>query len=96
MTVDPTADPAANWADRYLSVASALNRTTAATDLLARFTREATRTGTRKDAVHTEVSLVRFAADGQTMEGTDSFAAQVLAAIGVQRPVSQRRRAAPG
>lgn len=96
VTVDPTADPAANWADRYLSVASALNRTTAATDLLARFTREATRTGTRKDAVHTEVSLVRFAADGQTMEGTDSFAAQVLAAIGVQRPVSQRRPGSTG
>ncbi len=90
VTIDPTDDPAANWTERYRSVAAALNRTAAATDLLARFTREAARTGRRKDAAHTEVSLVRFSADGQTAEGTDSFAAQVLAAIGVQRPASQR------
>lgn len=90
VTIDPTSDPAKNWAQRYRSVAGALNRSAAATDLLARFTRETARTGTRKDAAHTEVSLVRFAADGQSIEGTDSFAAQVLATIGVQRPVTQR------
>lgn len=90
VTVDPTADPAKNWAERYRSVAGALNRSAAATDLLARFTRETARTGKRKDAAHTEVSFVRFSADGQSVEGTDSSAAQVLATIGVQRPVTQR------
>lgn len=90
VTIDPTDDPAKNWAQRYRSVAGALGRSAAATDLLARFTRETTRTGRRKDAAHTEVSLVRFGADGQSIEGTDSFAAQVLAKIGVQRPATQR------
>ena len=41
----------------------------------------------------TQVSLVRFGPDSETIAGTDSFAGQILGIVGVQRPQRQRQPA---
>ncbi|GAA1480927.1 ABC transporter substrate-binding protein [Gordonia sinesedis] len=84
-----------DWQSRFTSVAQALNRAGSADRLLTEFRAEATRTGTRMDAAHQQVSLVRFVpgstGDGaEIIAGTDSFAGQILSLIGVQRPAPQR------
>lgn len=83
------------WQETFSAVAEALGRSGAAERRLGEFQTEATRTGTRMDAAHNQVSLVRFlpGTDGQGAEevaGTGTFAGQILSMIGVQRPAPQR------
>ncbi|WLP90063.1 ABC transporter substrate-binding protein [Gordonia sp. NB41Y] len=82
--------PAGDWRSRFQSVADAVGRSDEARRLLGEFDTEATKTGRRMDAAHTQVSLVRFTADAEKIAGTGSFAGQILAQVGVQRPASQR------
>lgn len=78
------------WEQRFRTVADALGRSASAQRLLDELHTEATKTGTKMDAAHSQVSLVRMHADGESIAGTDSFAGQVLTMIGVQRPAPQR------
>ncbi|MFW0786697.1 ABC transporter substrate-binding protein [Gordonia sp. CPCC 206044] len=78
------------WQERFRSVAEALGRTEAGTRLLDEFHTETAKTGRRMDAAHNQVSLVRFTGDSEMIAGTDTFAGQILAEIGIQRPAPQR------
>lgn len=80
-----------DWEQQFTEVADALGRGQSAPRLLDEFRTEATKTGRRMDAAHSQVSLVRFTPNGEVIEGTESFAGQILSMIGVQRPASQRR-----
>ncbi|MBA5846773.1 ABC transporter substrate-binding protein [Gordonia amicalis] len=82
--------PAGDWQKQFRAVADAVNRSDAGRQRLAEFTTEATKTGRRMDASHTQVSLVRFGDDSETIAGMDTFAGQILGEIGVQRPGPQR------
>lgn len=92
VTVDPGSG--ADWTDTFSRIAATLNRSTAAAARLAEFDAEAARIGAATDASHTQVSLVRFTADAELIEGTDNFSAAVLAHVGAQRPAGQRTAAA--
>lgn len=78
------------WQEQFQAVADAVNRSGSGRTRLAEYTTEATKTGRRMDASHTQVSLVRFGDDSETIAGMDTFAGQVLGDIGVQRPGPQR------
>ena len=83
--------PSSEWRKQFTDVAEALGRSAAGAELLDEFATEARKTGRRMDASHSQVSLVRFTPDAELIEGTDNFAAQILATVGVQRPAPQRR-----
>lgn len=79
-----------DWQKRFQLVADALGRAESGTRLLDEFGTEATKTGRRMDAGHSQVSLVRFTGDSTMVAGTQSFAGQILSMVGVQRPAGQR------
>lgn len=79
-----------DWRAQFQAVADALGRSSSGSLLLDEFDTEAAKTGRRMDAAHNQVSLVRFTADGEEVAGTESFAGQILSAVGVQRPAAQR------
>ncbi|QKT07833.1 ABC transporter substrate-binding protein [Gordonia sp. X0973] len=79
------------WEDTFKAVGAAVGRPVSADRLLAAFHADATALGARLDAAHSQVSLVRFGPDAETIPGTDSFAGQILTMVGVQRPPHQRQ-----
>lgn len=81
----------AGWEAGFTAVAAALNRSSAAETLLRGFHSDAEAIGKRLNATQTQVSLVRFGPDSETIAGTDSFAGQILGIVGVQRPERQRQ-----
>ncbi|AZG48785.1 ABC transporter substrate-binding protein [Gordonia insulae] len=85
-----TIEPGENWQERFQSVADALGRSSSGERLLDEYRAETVKTGRRMDAQHSQVSLVRFTGDSEMIAGTDTFAGQILAEIGVQRPEAQR------
>lgn len=82
--------PGANWRDTFTQVAAALSRTQAGAERLTEFDTEAARVGRVMDAVHTQVSLVRFTPENELLQGTENFGASILAQVGAQRPTAQR------
>ncbi|MFT4125215.1 MAG: ABC transporter substrate-binding protein [Gordonia sp. (in: high G+C Gram-positive bacteria)] len=82
--------PTDDWRARFTAVAKAVGRGGEAARLLSEFADEATKTGRRLDAAHSQVSLVRFGAGSETIAGTGTFAGGLLQEIGVQRPAVQR------
>lgn len=89
-TPTETIDPAQEWGDRFLAVAEAVGRTGAGEERLQSYIDGAQALGERLGAQYSQVSLIRFSKDSETVEGTDSFAGRVLTDIGVQRPPGQR------
>ncbi|WP_185976131.1 iron-siderophore ABC transporter substrate-binding protein [Mycolicibacterium sp. 018/SC-01/001] len=85
-----TGPPGAAWKDDLRAVGAATGRLDAANRLLEDFDRQADRVGTDSDAVHFQASVVQFTDTTMRVFGTDNFPASVLAAIGVDRPVTQR------
>ncbi len=85
-----TIDPAQDWRTRFLAVADAVGRAGAGEQRLQSYIDGTKALGEQLGSRYTQASLVRFGADSETVEGTDSFAGQVLADIGVQRPPGQR------
>ena len=81
----------AGWEAGFTAVATALHRSSAAATLLRAFRADAAAIGKRLNAAQTQVSLVRFGPDSETIAGTDSFAGQILGIVGVQRPQRQRQ-----
>lgn len=88
-TVLVGADPVF-WKEQFLRAGEALGRTGAARRVLDDYTAEAQRLGAELAAPQTQASVVRFTADGPTVEGTASFAGQVLGDLGAARPPAQR------
>ncbi|WP_132991809.1 ABC transporter substrate-binding protein [Gordonia zhaorongruii] len=85
-----TIAPSPDWQDEFSETARAVNRAAAGKQRLDEFAAEAARVGRLMDAAHTQASLVRFQPDQTTIEGTDSFAAQIMKIVGVDRPAAQR------
>ncbi|MGV8873671.1 MAG: iron-siderophore ABC transporter substrate-binding protein [Rhodococcus sp. (in: high G+C Gram-positive bacteria)] len=78
------------WKDTFLQSAAALGRGQSGFDALASFSADAERVGREIDATQTQASLVRFGSDSIEVDGSNSFAGQVLAEVGVRRPQDQR------
>ncbi|MEV0245721.1 ABC transporter substrate-binding protein [Nocardia sp. NPDC050712] len=78
------------WQAEFLSYAAGLDRSTAAEKALADYRAEAETTGIEIAAAQSQASVVRFTAGAIQIQGSNSFAGQVLADAGVQRPTAQR------
>ncbi|MEU5843351.1 ABC transporter substrate-binding protein [Rhodococcus sp. NPDC047139] len=78
------------WREQFVRVGEALGRTEAARRVLADYTTAARELGRELASSQTQASIVRFTADGPTVEGTASFAGQVLGDVGAARPPAQR------
>lgn len=85
-----TAAPGAAWEDNLRGVGAATARSAAVEELLSRFTQRARQVGTKHDATHFQASIVQLTRDSMRIYGSRNFAASVLAAVGVDRPASQR------
>ncbi|WP_375154335.1 ABC transporter substrate-binding protein [Nocardia cyriacigeorgica] len=79
-----------SWQDEFTAVAASLGRAGAAETALENYRTEAADAGNAVSANLTQASIVRFTADGTRVLGTDTMAAQVLAATGAHRPTAQR------
>ncbi|MFE9323050.1 ABC transporter substrate-binding protein [Nocardia sp. NPDC052278] len=84
------ADPGSGWQTEFSTLAAGLGRRTAATTALENYRAEARETGNALAASQSQASVVRFTADHDQVQGSNSFAGQVLADVGVQRPTAQR------
>ncbi|ORV18290.1 ABC transporter substrate-binding protein [Mycobacterium celatum] len=85
-----TAAPGAAWEDNLRAIAAATGRAGAADALINDFTAKARETGAAHDAAHYQASIVQFTENAVRVYGSDNFPATVLAAVGVDRPPSQR------
>ncbi|TSE00986.1 iron-siderophore ABC transporter substrate-binding protein [Skermania sp. ID1734] len=83
------------WQRQFQVAALALGRPEAAKKALADYHRDATQTGTDLNASQTQASVVRFGGDSMQVQGSDSFAGQVLSDAGVRRPAYQRGKSYP-
>lgn len=79
-----------DWRGEFRSAAAAVGRSTAGTQALADYQKDAADAGVSVNSAQTEASIVRFTADAMTVLGSDSFAGQVLADTGARRPAPQR------
>lgn len=80
------------WRTQFLRVGEALGRTVAAQAVLDAYSEEAAELGRELVSSQTQASVVRFTADGGEIEGSASFAGQVLGDLGAARPPAQRFR----
>jgi iron complex transport system substrate-binding protein len=81
---------AGDWLQQFRTTSAALARSSAGAAALADYERIARDAGIGLNAAQTEASVVRFTGDAMTVQGTNSFAGQVLADTGVRRPPPQR------
>ncbi|WP_330249607.1 iron-siderophore ABC transporter substrate-binding protein [Nocardia sp. NBC_00565] len=84
------ADPASGWQAEFRTLAAGLGRSNAAATALENYRTEARDTGNTLAASQSQASVLRFTADKDQVQGSDSFAGQILADAGVQRPTAQR------
>ncbi|WP_081968292.1 iron-siderophore ABC transporter substrate-binding protein [Mycobacterium kyorinense] len=85
-----TAAPGAAWQDNLRGVAAASGRAGAADALIDDFIAKAREAGAAHDAAHYQASIVQFTEKTVRVYGSENFPATVLAAVGVDRPPSQR------
>jgi iron complex transport system substrate-binding protein len=85
-----TAAPGAAWQDNLRLVGTATGRGGAAGALVDGFVADATKAGTQNDAAHFQVSVVQLTENTMRVWGATDFPGSVLAAIGADRPASQR------
>ncbi|NNH72498.1 iron-siderophore ABC transporter substrate-binding protein [Nocardia uniformis] len=78
------------WQNQFTAIADALGRERAADKVLEDYRIAARETGDAVGSSLTQASVLRFGADGIQVLGDNSFAGQVLADTGVQRPTAQR------
>ncbi|QIS05389.1 ABC transporter substrate-binding protein [Nocardia brasiliensis] len=90
--IAPTVLVGANnsWQAEFTALAAGLGRSTAADAALADYRGAATDTGEMLSSGQTQASVLRFTGDTNQVQGSNSFAGQVLADAGVQRPQAQR------
>ncbi|MFC4126346.1 iron-siderophore ABC transporter substrate-binding protein [Nocardia rhizosphaerae] len=80
----------ASWQSDFMAYAAGLNRRDAAESALRNYRTEARDLGTALNAGQSQASVLRFTADTTRVQGSDTFAGQILADVGVQRPTAQR------
>lgn len=85
-----TGPPGAAWEANLRGLGAATARSAAVDELLKGFTQRATDVGTKRDATHFQASIVQLTPTTLRVYGADNFPASVLAAVGVDRPASQR------
>ena len=85
-----TAAPGAGWQDNLRLVGAATSRAGAAGELLGGFADQARQAGEANDATHFQASVVQLTDSALRVFGAQNFAGSVLAAVGVDRPASQR------
>lgn len=83
-------DTSQGWQQEFSNAAAAMNRTNAGTAALTAYRKHAHEVGVAKTASQTQASVLRFTADTITVQGTNSFAGQVLTDVGVPRTQYQR------
>ncbi|MBF6332922.1 ABC transporter substrate-binding protein [Nocardia transvalensis] len=81
---------AAPWQAQFDAFADGMDRAGAAGKILDDYRTTARETGTAIAANFSQASVLRFTAEDLQVLGDDSFAGQVLADTGVQRPTAQR------
>lgn len=79
-----------SWQSDFAAYASGMGRRGAADTALTNYLTEARDVGTAINARQSQASVLRFTADTTQVQGTDTFAAQILSDVGVQRPTAQR------
>ncbi|MEV6140582.1 ABC transporter substrate-binding protein [Nocardia sp. NPDC051990] len=84
------ADPESGWQAEFGTLAAGLSRSNAAATALENYHTEARETGNALAASQTQASVIRFTAEQDQVQGSNSFAGQILADVGVQRPTAQR------
>ncbi|MCM6776483.1 iron-siderophore ABC transporter substrate-binding protein [Nocardia sp. CDC159] len=80
----------APWQAQFSALADGMNRAGAAEKILGDYRITARDTGTAIAASYSQASVIRFSANDIQVLGDNSFAGQVLADAGVQRPGAQR------
>lgn len=90
-----TGAPGPGWQDTLRTVGDATGRTDAANGLIDGFNADADKTGVQNDGPHFQASIVQLTENTMRVFGTDDFPASVLAAVGVDRPASQRFKDKP-
>jgi iron complex transport system substrate-binding protein len=85
-----TGAPGAGWADTMRTVGAATGRAAAAEALIAEFTDQAREVGATNDARHYQVSVVQLTDTTLRVYGAANFPADIIAAIGADRPAAQR------
>ncbi len=81
-----------SWQSDFAAYAAGMNRSDAADTALRNYLTEAHDLGPALNASQSQASVLRFTADTIGVQGTETFAAQVLSDVGVQRPTAQRGR----
>lgn len=81
-----------SWQSDFAAYAAGMNRSDAADTALQNYLTEAHDLGPALNASQSQASVLRFTADTIQVQGTETFAAQVLSDVGVQRPTAQRGR----
>ena len=85
-----TGPPGAAWEDNLRTVGAATGRLDAANGLVDGFEQAAKGAGADNDATHFQASVVQFTDTTMRVYGAKNFPASVLAAVGVDRPATQR------
>jgi iron complex transport system substrate-binding protein len=85
-----TAAPGAAWQDTLRKVGAATGRAGAAEELIGTFVDQARQSGVGDDAAHYQASVVQLTETTMRVWGAQNFPASVLAAVGTDRPLSQR------
>ncbi|MET7767781.1 iron-siderophore ABC transporter substrate-binding protein [Nocardia sp. NPDC005366] len=79
-----------SWQAEFTALAAGMNRSATAATALANYRIEARDIGNAIAASQSQASVLRFTADTIQIQGNNSFAGQILADTGVQRPTAQR------
>ncbi|MFF2086082.1 ABC transporter substrate-binding protein [Nocardia sp. NPDC058176] len=79
-----------SWQSDFAAYAAGMNRADAGTAALRSYLTEAHGLGDALNATQSQASVLRFTPDTIQVQGTETFAAQVLSDVGVQRPTAQR------
>jgi iron complex transport system substrate-binding protein len=85
-----TGPPGVAWQDNMRTVGAATGRLGAANEMIDGFERAADKTGAENDATHFQASIVQFTETTMRVYGPANFPGSVLAAVGVDRPATQR------
>jgi iron complex transport system substrate-binding protein len=85
-----TGAPGAAWQDNLRGIGAAVARGAATEGLLNGFAQRAAEIGSSHDAAHFQASIVQLTPDRIRIYGAKNFPGSVLAAVGVDRPASQR------
>ncbi|WP_188827992.1 ABC transporter substrate-binding protein [Nocardia camponoti] len=95
--IAPTVLVGANdsWQSDFVAYAAGLGRRSVAEAALGAYRAEAKEAGVAINAAQSQASVLRFTPDAITIQGTNSFAGQVLSDVGVQRPTPQRGPSSP-